>query len=817
MRADFADEFRCLPPTRQWSFAIRSIADAMFVGIQERWIQITKDAIAGFRVAIQAPTSSALALITISLAVFVATVLATLLSAIFLAPLPVSDPSSLVLIWETDPLGKIDRLSFDKADAQRLLQVPDLLRVGWMTPLTGVVSNGRQSAVVRGSAVSEGYLSVYAPRIVYGGDLTAERATKVPIVISSDLWRGSFDADPRLIGKSIILNGVRRTVVGIVAPFNEVNGFQGQLTRSQFWIPIDASLSNDEHRLLAVGRSRYGESTDDLKRAIAAALAKSSRSVTPGATVIPLRSFIVEPLVRDALVGTTAALIVVLLAYVNIAILFSSRVAERARELAIRSMVGATRQRIGAQLFVEAAALLSIGCVFGLACAAAVLSNVDSLGLLPAGIHVGNVPITSSLIALGVTIVGSVVAGLSLRAAAQMRSRLTWSARGRRLRFLRMGFTSAELALAIVVVTFAASLGLRIYCLTHEPLGFEPHDLFLVRFGDVRAGRFADSSTRNSMFAALRDAVHLSPDVVDAEWSSIAPFGNYPDGEATVVYHGITRRLAVKFGAVGPDYFRVLRPSTGTREALEPERGALVVVNEAFIRSLHIHVDPGAARVDLSADTVEHPALRIAAVVPDVRPRYELESPPTMYLPLQDHSLGTEALLVRERAGLDDGGKAIFAAVEKYKGADAAPLVTPFSTLMHLTIQSESSLMATMMLLATIAMGLTASAFYAVLTLEVDERLHEFAVRRAVGASARQVVVLLLARALSPAAVGAAVGLLLATAVSTPWTSIGSVSNGPATLPAIVATALLALALAISISPTLRAVSAHSLRVLRHE
>jgi predicted permease len=817
MRADFAEELRSLPPAGQVSFAIRSIADAATVGVQERWIQLTKDAAAGLRVATRAPISSALAVITISLAVFVATVLATLLSAVFLTPLPVSDPASLVLIWETDAARNIDRLSFDEAGAQRLSQVADLKRVGWMTPASGVVSNGRESVVVRGASVSDGYLSFYAPRMVYGGDLQRARA-KAPIVISEGLWRDRFDADEHLVGKTILLDGVRRTVVGIAAPFNEVNGFQGRLTRSEFWIPIDVARTDAEPRFLAVGRIRDGASPKAVERSIAEALAgRGSQSPGLGSNVIPVRSFIVEPLVRDALVGTAAAFIVVLLAYANIAILFSSRAAERARELRIRSMLGATRQRIGAQLFVEAAVLLSTGCLFGFACAVAVLSNVESFGLVPASVDAGKASAASYLAAVGVTLIGAFVAGFSLRTAARLRRDRTPFAGGRRLRFFRMGFASAELALATVIVTFAASLGLGIYALTHQQLGFDPRDLFLVRFAGVDAGRYADPAARNSMLTALRQAVRSNPGVVAAEWSSITPFGNYPDGEATVAYHGTARHLPVKFGAVGPQYFRVLGAGTSARDEVVPERGNGVAVNQAFLEAFHLGAGARDARIRFTGGSLVRADLLISAVVPDLRPRYELDALPTIYLPLQDHSLGTEALLVRERAGLNDGGKAIFAAVQAHRGAEAPPTVIPFVRMMQVTIQPELSLMATFVLLAAMALGLATSSLYAVLTLEVDERLHEFAVRRAVGASVRRIAFSVFARAITFAAIGTAAGLVVADVANASWTPLDHVSRASAPAPMVAAVALLCLALAISAPPALRAVGPRSLRVLRHE
>ena len=815
MRADFADELYSLPPARQVPFAIRSLADAANAGLQERWVQLTKDASAGLRVAVRAPIASALAVITISLAVFVATLVATVLSAVFLRPLPVSDPSSLVLIWETDALRNIDRLSFDEAGARRLAQVPDLTRVGWMTPVSGVVSNARgSSVVVRGSSVSEGYLSVYAPRMLYGGDLQAARAAKAPIVISADLWRDRFDEDEQLVGKTILLDGVRRTVVGIAAPFNEVNGFQGRLTRSEFWVPIDVSRTDTEHRFLAVGRIRAGASPKAVERSVAEALAGGgSRSGASGASVMSVRSFIVEPLVHDALVGTAAAFIVVLLAYANIAVLFSSRAAERARELRIRSMLGATRQRIGAQLFVEAAALLSTGCLLGFACAVALLSKIQSLGLVPSGVDAGTPSAASYLAAVAVTVAGAFVAAFSLRTAARWRRDRARFAGGRRLRFFRMGFASAELALATVIVTFAASLGLGIYGLTHEQLGFDPRDLFLVRFAGLNAGRYADPLARGAMFAAVRTAVRSNPDVVGAEWASIAPFGNYPDGEATVDYHGAARRLPVKFGAVGPDYFRVLRAGA---QAV-PERGSGVAVNQAFLRSFRLGAGAGDARIRFTGGPLVRAGLRISAVVPDVRARYELNPLATVYLPLHDHSLGTEALLVRERAGLNDGGAAVFDAVQAHRGAKAPPAVIPFATMMRVTIQPATSLMAIVIVLAAIALGLVASSLYAVLTLEVDERLHEFAVRRAVGASVRQIAFSVFARALAFAATGAAAGLLLAQAAKASWTPFDDVSHASVAAPAIAAIVLLSLALGTSAAPALRAVGRRSLRVLRHE
>ena len=355
-------------------------------------------------------------------------------------------------------------------------------------------------------------------------------------VMNYRLWQEVFHGDPKIIGRTFLLNGEPRTLVGIMPPRFQIYG-------AGVWLPLGLDLSSSKtvraiEGLHAIGRLKPGVSLEaaaaDLT-GIARGLSKIYPDQYPARFTVTTET-LVDSLVRrfrSTLYALLAAVLMLLLiACTNVATLQLARAATRQGEIALRASLGASRSRLIRQLLVEAFVLAAAGCLLGCFLAYGSLKWLAALippHMIPDGVVIQLSPAVLAF-AAAVSIATTLLCGLapSLYAVGRnLQARLTGFGKGAdtplRLGGLRTVLVIAEIGLSIVLLTGASLMMRSFFALTHVDLGFQPYSVLYVRLG-LPKGQYDAAGPRNSLLRRILQQVATLPGVrATAETWSLPP------------------------------------------------------------------------------------------------------------------------------------------------------------------------------------------------------------------------------------------------------------------------------------------------------
>ncbi len=752
--------------------------------------------LSSFRVAARTltkrPAFTAVAVASIALGVGFNTAIFSAANALLLRPVPgVRDPDRVVEVGRTrrgegfDTFGYPEFVAF--RDHARTLDA-----VGaWTTrPLSFGGRDGGER--VSGMAVSPGYFRALKARAERGrlfGDDEGARAAAAVAVVSHAFWRDRLGGDPAAIGSTIEINRQRVTVVGVTEP-----GFSGHLPmlRTDVWLPITRSdLANPNFDngifdrrgsswLMVLARLASGATVSRADAEVGSIMAGLAEAFPEsngdrGGHVIALGPIpgAGRPMIR-AFLGVLLALVslILLTAAANVAGMLLASTAAREKEIAVRLALGAGRRRIVAQLLAESLLLFAAGGVAGFALAWWGTSLLTRLPLpSPQPILLDLRPDGGVLAyALAVALATGLLFGL-LPALQSTRPDLVAALRdgggaGLRRSALRRGFAAAQVGVCLVLL---AAAGLFLRSLQHagrvdahfRPDGVEVAslDLALDGYNEETGPVFQRALLRQLRSTPGVDGAALAIDLpmdLSANGSPVWPEGwQDPDG----------RGLGADFNVVSPGYFETLRiPVLRGRAFSDADReGAppAVVVNAALARAVWGDDDPVGRRLRFGGPEAE---LRtVVGVVPDVKNQTLGETvSPIAYLPLaQYYRSEVYVLLHGRRTDAAALRRAVLAADPKLSLGQVQPLEAVSGV--GLLPQRLAATLATA--LGALALFLAILGVYGVVSFSVARRRRELGIRSAVGASAAELVRLVVSSGLRAAAPGLAVGLLAALAV----------------------------------------------------
>src|SRR5262245_8089710 len=315
------------------------------------------------------PGFTLIAVLTLALGIGTNTVIFSVVNAVLFRPLPYEDPDRLVVIWSTHPQAGREVSSLpDFADWQDQGQSFEQLTATCVRSFS--LTNGEEPERLTGSYIAPNLFTTLRIQPILGRGFLPEdgrRGAQLVTVLSYGLWQRSFGSTPDIVGRSITLNGLKYTVVGIMPPrFGLPDG-------SEIWAPLmmnPAGLHRRIDYLYVMARLKLGVSLAQARaemNSITMRLEQQYPQTNSGwrADVVPLHEQIVGDIRAALLVLMATVGIVLLIACANITNLLLSRATVREREIAIRAAVGAGRGQIMRQLLTESIILALLGGVVG--------------------------------------------------------------------------------------------------------------------------------------------------------------------------------------------------------------------------------------------------------------------------------------------------------------------------------------------------------------------------------------------------------------------------------------------------------------------
>ncbi len=806
-------------------------------------MSLLQDLLLSLRSLRKAPGFSLVVLATLALGIGANTAVFSMIDVLLLRPLPYPDSSSLLRLSETKVAGDSSTISdvapanFIDWQAQSRAFTGMAASEGFHYNLTG---NG-QPEHVWGGASSAQWFSVLGVHAAQGRDFRAEEdaPAAAPVVILSDqLWRRRFAADPRIVGKVIGLNGGPFTVIGIMPPKSD---FREEI---ELWVPLqqqirpDRMLWRDSRFLTVVARPRPGvtlsQATDDLNR-VAADLrhAHSVGDIYGGAVIIPLQKSLIGDMRQMLMVSFAVVGLVLLVVCANVANLMLLRVTGRSRELAIRLALGAKPINLVRQLVMEGICLGTAAGTAGLAIGAAGKKLLLwQLGWQSPDLMSANLSWAVLLFTFGVSVIVGIVFAL-LPALAVVRaerhdmlrrasSGTTVDVKGRRL---RKALAIAEIACSVVLLAGTILVARSFQALRHVSLGFDIDHRVEVSLPLPRI-RYQRDSDVVRFYQQVTEKVRALPGVIDATATHVLPLGYGFDVTFQTVeananaeeFHDVALRLSDShmLSALSVPLLR-------GRFIADTDRGdtaPVCVINKAMAEKYWPDKDPMGRLIVLTRNDVngEKKPRRIVGVVADVRGKINEDPPPAIYVPYAQMSFFNMELLVHTRDAAPAVRKSVAAVLQTIDPDQPIRSVHTFSDALPGALDDWTVAIKLLGVLAALAVLLTTLGLFAVIAYMVREKTREIGIRMAIGATQASVRNLVLKQTAWLAVIGAVVGIFLSIISSRFLGSLifGVRRTDPLTF-AVVIGLLAALALAASYIPARRAMRVDPILALRDE
>jgi putative ABC transport system permease protein len=798
----------------------------------------------GARVLLKKPGFTITAVLTLALGIGANTAIFSLVNAVLLKPLPFFEPDRLVMIWEDQTKDGFPRADIAPADyVDWKTQVDAFEDCSAMTWQGFSLHGDGEPEKVSAFAVTSNLFPMLGVAPALGRNFLPDEdkpdGSKVAI-LSYSLWARRYGADPEILGRDILLNGVRYTVVGVMP-----HDFQFLHRYIALWVPAalrqDQLADRDNHYLTVIARVKKGISVDQARAEIQTVNAriahdfpKDAENLT--AVVVPLHEQLAGSVQRPLVVLLVAVALVLLIACANIASLLLSRAAARKKEIAVRSALGASRGRILRQLLTESVTLSVVGGGAGLLF---VLWSFALLKqLIPEGMLLStSLEIDSSVLGFAtvVSLVTGVVFGLgpALQASnidlngvlKQGGSQTGLGSGGSRL---RAALVVGEVSLALVLLVGAGLLIQTVGHLRGQYSMLQPDRLLTMRTG-LPEDKYQGHPSRVAFYDQVLQRVTSLPGVIAAGYTTSVPLqwkggvngftiegrppapGAHPSAIHRQISAGYFRAIGV--GLLEGRYFD---------EGDGPQSMPVAIINETMARQYWPGEDAIGKRFRLGAPA-RAPWLTIVGVVADIR-QMGMSDPvmAEMYFPYRQFSshawYAPRDLVIRTA---DDPMNIVAAVREQIRDVDPDLPVANIATMEEQLTEETGPLRLGMLMLAIfagVALLLASLGIYGVLAYFVAQHTPEIGVRVALGATGRDVLTLVLRKGMGLALIGVLLGSAVALAIMRLMKSLlFEVSPADPVTFVVIAVVLTIVALLACYIPARRATKVDPMVALRYE
>ena len=787
------------------------------------------------------PGFTVVAVAVLALGIGATSAILSLVSAVWLKPLPFPDEQRVVSLWIDRSLNGRPRIEVtpghyvdwsERARSFEQMTLIDSVSVN----LTG---DGGEPERLSGLRSTANLFTTIGLAPLLGRTFEPDDGPAGSVVISEGLWLRRLGGDPAAVGRTITLDGTARTVVGVV-PRDFRFPYQEQDVYIATVFPPDFLAQRGNYSYYAVAKLRPDVSLEAARaemRTLSAALEAESPATGRGAAVaiVPLRDHIAQPVGRTFMALLGAVVFVLLIACANVANLMLARATIRQKELAIRKALGAARGRVLRQLLTESAMLAGLGVAAGLGLATACFGYLTRL--LPP-----TLPASASLAldwrVFGLTFAAAVLTvllfGVGPAYAAARRDfgaafGRAIGAHGSRARRLRTALVVAEIALTVVLLA-GAGLLLRSYAkvLAVDP-GFDANGL-LVATTVLPASRYPNPSDRDAFYQRVLERVRVLPGVESAGYVNLAPLVFKGGGSVTFVEGrprpppGEMAHLIASNRAVSPGYLEMLGVPLSSGRFIDERdtRSApgAAVINETMAGIHWPGEDPLGRRFSFGMGG--QAVFTVVGVVGDIRQSgLDVPASPEVYVPLEQAIypfLWPNNLVVRTDGDPLALAAAVRAAIWEVDPSQPVSSVRSMSQVLDFELANRNTQLTLIGAFAVLALVLAAVGLYGTLSYTVSQGTNEIGLRMALGAQQKTVVGTVVRSALGTALLGIGVGLIAAYGLTRTLASfLYDVSpTDPATAVAV-AGALLVVAALAAFVPARRAASINPMTALRAE
>ena len=728
----------------------------------------------GWRLIVRSPLFTFIVVLSLSTSIAAAVAVFTVADAVLFRRLAVRTPGELRAFRADVSFGAATKTmhGVDDETFPVLQKATDFADLFAFRAADEVVVDGRQdSGLARVHFVSGNYFEVLGVSAARGRLLSdVDRSVDpIPVVITDRLWRSGFATDDDALGRTVMLNGHAAVIIGVVRTFEGMAADRPAdvFAPLQSAVQVDPAQSNKVMRL--VGRLHAGISIPLAEERLRALYLSAGPAMFKNAGVrVSLedasRGFAEtrDDLARPLWLGLALVAVVMLVACANTGGLLLSRFAARRGEFGVRVALGAGRVRLARQLFLEALLLAGASAAVGLIVGRATAPLL--VALMPAaatggaafdlrldGRLIAFTAILSSLAACG-AVAASLLRLWRTDASALLSSDSRAVVSGTRR--LTSVLIAAQVGCSLVLVVGAVSMGQTLLHLQRVSPGFDPDRTFTVT---VDATGLVPRDAAAEYHGRLHDRIVAAPGVLRATLAQLGPLTSASTVGSVDVVGGPPVADAdrmVRMFFVGPDYFETLgmpllagRGITG-----QDTRGRVAVVNDRF--ATFFFGTPAAA-----LGRIVNKDVRIVGVAADAHyssPRDDV--PRAMFVPYTPMQRTQMTHLVRASADRPAAMRAVREAISSYD-ARLRPKMTTSEDLVAAAVVRERFFSVIAVTVSALALLLAAAGLYAAVAYAVSQRRAEIAVRLALGASSRDILMLVMRDPFMTTLTGVALGV----------------------------------------------------------
>jgi predicted permease len=738
------------------------------------------------------PVFTLVAVLTLTLGIGANTAIFSLLYQILLRPLPYANADRLVFVWNTYPLMGLPQASVsipDYLDRKTLAPAVEDATLFTFRPLNYASAQAQsQPERLRGLAVTPSFFTTLGRAPAIGrafGDEESKPGADRFVVLTYGTWKSHFGGDPTIVGRDVRLNGEPYAVTGVLPADVELPAADIAMLVPFSFTPeqmSDNGRGNEFSQMIA--RLRPGATIDQLDAQMKTIVNRTMDRLPARKPFMMSSGFGGRAVsIREQLVGDTRAplyvlqggvLLVLLIACANVASLLLMRATGRARELAIRTTLGAGRWRLVRQLLIEGVVLSCIGTVGGLAAGSAGIRGLIALSSrqIP-GMEGASLNPTVLGFAVLVTLVTGLVFGL-VPGIAVIRGNMNTllkedtarGSAGARTGLTRATLVIAETALALVLLVGAGLLIKSFARLQGVDPGFSPNRVLTAQL-PLPPTRYPDEAARRAFWTRLVDRARAIPGVTAVGLTSNVPFnGMIASGSYSIVGYTPRQEDAQPHGrqeVVGGNYFRAMGiPLVEGRlfsDADSAQAPPVVVIDQFLVKRYFKERSPIGQQIRRGGPA--SPAFTIVGVVGTIN-SIDLGQPVTkerIYYPVTQQPIAAMALVLKteldERALVPQVRAAVASIDPEQPIAD----VRTVEEWMSRSLEGRRSPMLLLALFGGVALTLSAIGIYGVLAFGVAQRSREFGIRQALGADRHAILSLVITQGMRVASAGIVLGL----------------------------------------------------------